>query len=211
MTKIMILALVAQFIISMNVQASELEAVLVKYQKSQPIQMDFEKTLKSSFGSDKKFTGTIIFSGKNLFLENKKPDLNKIIIDSNYVWNIQYPPVEFGGSPQYARQKIGKSKDSDLFFVLLNDSNLFFKKFEIINSTVKGNSVKVQLKSKTKSDFKNLEMHLNAKEKIIESIQFNDEIENEVSIVLSNVELKKKINKDLFKVKIPKNVQVIEL
>lgn len=189
----------------------EIDVVLAKYQKSQPIQMKFSKTIKSDFSKPKEFVGTLTISGEKFYLENTKPDINKIIVDGNFIWNIQYPPAEFGGNPQYGRKKINSSKDSDLMFVILNDPKKFFQKFEVVKNTSSENTTLIDLKNKTPSDFKNLRITLDNKSKVIEKIQYNDDLENEVTIALSQIEFKVKISKDLFKIKIPKNTQVIEL
>jgi outer membrane lipoprotein-sorting protein len=156
---------------------SKIDDVSNAYQKSPMIIMDVKKTVHADLlGKDKIIEGKMT-TGKGLFRwESEQPDKVLIVFDGKYLWNVQYPSPDFGGSTQATKSEISERNKSQILPALILSNEPISKHFAVVNETKEKNLTVFDLKAKSK-DFvvQNIKMKVEtAKNKIVE-ISFKDE------------------------------------
>lgn len=204
----------ATYLVSLNIfaeQKFELSKAINQLRLNQPKEMEFNKTFKSDFSKPKVSSGKLIVEGKKLFIESLNPDKTQIIIDGNYLWNIQFPPEDFDGSAQYARQSLKKIKDTDPMLQLFYKPDNLLTNQKSAQVIEQGMTYQVSFSNLKNELYKNLVITFDIKSYELIQIKFEDEIKNQTIIEFKNIKNKIKISKNQFTVKVPSKVQVINL
>ncbi|UYL10615.1 outer membrane lipoprotein carrier protein LolA [Bdellovibrio sp. SKB1291214] len=209
-------ALILSLGLSANVFAADkinanLKKVSQKYRAAKVVEMNIEKTVKSDLtGKLDKFTGTVAIANEKFRIDTKTPDEALLLFDGTTLWNVQYPPKEFGGPAQVAKGKPDKKTRALMLAATLLGGDIQ-KTFKVTNEKKDGDIVTLSVASKDDLPVKNIQMVLDMKKQEIKEISYTDEIPNFVTMKFSDVKLKDSIKKNLFKYEIPKDAQVTNL
>ncbi|WP_168196702.1 outer membrane lipoprotein carrier protein LolA [Bdellovibrio sp. ZAP7] len=189
-----------------------LKKVSVKYRAAKLVEMSVEKTVKSDLtGKVAKYTGTLSISNSKFRLETKTPDEALVVYDGVTIWNVQYPPKEFGGDPQIARGKPDKKTRGQLIAATLIGGDIQ-KTFKVVDEKKDGEtSSTLFIAPKDDLPVKNLQMIIDLKKSEITEISYTDDLQNLVTMKFSDIKLKDSIKKNLFKYEPPKGKPVTNL
>lgn len=191
----------------------QLLSVVDKYNASNLVTMKVSKTVKSELlDKETEYLGTISLSKEKFRLDTDTPDKAMVLFDGKTMWNIQYPPKEFGGNPQVLKSKLGKKNHSQILLsALLNKASLK-KNFKVTQeSSTKSDLVITVVPLTNDLTVKDVELTVDTKYKIIRLISYNDDVGNQTTMTFSEVKFPSVIPKNLFKAQIPKDAQVTEL
>jgi outer membrane lipoprotein carrier protein len=189
-----------------------LKKISLKYRSAKLVEMSVEKTVKSDLtGKVTKYTGTLALSNSKFRLETKTPDEALVVYDGTTLWNVQYPPKEFGGNPQVAHGKPDKKTRGQLIAATLIGGDIQ-KTFKVTDEKKEGDiSSTLSISPKDDLPVKNLRMVIDLKKSEITEISYTDDLQNLVTMKFSDIKLKDSVKKNLFKYEAPKGAQETNL
>lgn len=192
---------------------SVLREVSKKYRSTNVVQIPVDKKVTSELlGRTTEYQGTIYLSQGKFRWENETPEKSLLLFDGDTIWSVQYPPEDLGGPVQVAKAKLNKNTKSQIFISTLLGKDPIDKNFDIISEKTADNTLSVELKPHSEDlQVKELRMDVDLKLKIIKNISYKDDVDNLTVIAMKKPELHKKVKKELFKFKIPKDAQVTNL
>lgn len=176
---------------------------LQKYSNSKYISADLEKLdHKLTLGTKTTFKGVIKYSSGKLYLKLESDKKTELFYKENKIILVDYPDQDFDKNG--ARKVTTITKDKPAFLQslinLFSNSGRFFNEFKIVDSKLKDGHLTLTLQPSMKS-LKNFILAINTKEKMIESIQFTDDVQTETTITFKNLDLKTKLSKATFEFK----------
>lgn len=182
---------------------------LQRYTNSKYISADLEKLdHKLTLGTKTIFKGVINYSSGKLYLRLESDKKTELFYKDNKIILVDYPDQDFDKNG--ARKVTTITKDKPAFLQslinLFSNSNRFFNEFVILDSKLKDDHLTLTLQPNIKS-LKNFILSINTKDKVIESIQFTDDVQTETTITFKNLDLNKKIAKATFEFKSLKSDQ----
>lgn len=183
-----------------------------KYQKNHGIHLILEKEITlGMLGSTKKSEGEIWLNDGQMRLEIHKPEISKIIADKKYLWIESTPPEEFEGSKIQVLRASLKSKQarSQGLIQLLTQGGVL-KYFRVSGiQKGKGQTTFFLQPDKQSVEFKRAQIVVSSKGLKIEKLKYWDQLDNETTYTFKNTEFNKKIDKDKFAYKPPKDAELI--
>jgi outer membrane lipoprotein-sorting protein len=192
---------------------ASLSKTVNRYRDFAAVKMVLEKKLVlKALGKEKTNSGTLLFSKGRLLLEISKPEKSILIYDNVNLWNIQYPPEEFGGDPTVSRASINPSNRDQIFFSNIMTKGALYKQYTIKTANIENNEIKYLMKAKDKStQIQDLEFFTDLKSNEITRMIYSDELDNKSTLSFSKVEFLNKIDDKLFVYKPGKNIKVDNL
>lgn len=184
-----------------------------KYSKAKYIKMDVEKVFTlTALNKEKRSGGKLFLAPKGRFrLEIEEPEKSLIVIDGKNIWIVQYPIVK-EDKIQIMHSKLKTQLRSQVILSFLMGQGKVKNQFKILNKKTQDDEVTFILEPKEEgSDLKDINLVIDAKEKIIDKISYKDNLENKVSFVFKNKKFDEKFDESKFKFKIPKNSEVSEM
>lgn len=183
-----------------------------KYQKNHGIHLTMEKEITlGMLGSKKTSEGEIWLNQGQMRLEIHKPEASKIIADKQYLWIESAPPEEFEGSKvQVLRASLqSKQARSQGLIQLLTRGGVL--KYFRVSGIQKGEGVVTYFLQPDQQsvEFKRAQIVVTKKGLEISQLKYWDQLDNETTYTFKKSEFNKKIDKDKFAYKPPKNAELI--
>lgn len=189
-----------------------LKSVLEKYSKAKTIKMKVKKIVQLTLLEKKKeYKGELfIKKGGRLRLDLKKPEKSMIIINDEVIWSVSYPSdPEFDNTIRVLKLSAsGDLKSQFLFLSLLGKSDLL-KVFNVKSGTKSGHNIEYFLSPKKETDrIKELKINISLKKGIIKSLEYTDDLDNQIVFQFEKVYFGKRLKDKLFQFVPPKNAEV---
>lgn len=180
---------------------------LAQFKKNDVSFYETEKTMISSVLEKKEIsTGTIFFTKGKFKFSISQPSESIIIFDGKKLWTMQKLA---DGTSQYS-QSNGEKSDAQLIFKLFSGQIKIPEDLEVTKAvSTKSNSL-FDMRTKGAQPVQ-LRIEVANKTKQLKSIQFTDDIGNTTELKLHGFKKITNPSKDLFKMQVPKGVEVIEL
>ena len=197
-----------------EVVPQELSDTLSIYRQSGSMILEVRKTVKNPIlEKETTFKGIIRFQKGKFYWETTEPEKNLVIYDGKTLWNIQYPPIEMKEAPlQIAKTKVRSKKNSPIILAEIFGTRPIQSVFDVKQKSKDGALFVYELKEKkTEFGLKNLLMKVDVKAQRIATLEYLDEVENEVKIEFRSTQFDVKIKQSLFKYTPPKNALVTEI
>lgn len=208
-----LLRLQVESALAAEIVPSELHETLGIYREAESLILEVRKVQKSvMLDKETVHKGMIKFMKGKFYWETTDPEKNLVIYDGKTLWTIQYPPADFKDMPlQVAKMRIKNKKNSPIILAEIFGTRPIESIFKIKQKSKDGALISYDLKEK-KSEFglKNLTLKLDTKEKRVVSLEYLDEVENEIKIEFRSTQFNIKIKPSLFNYKPPKKAQVTE-
>jgi outer membrane lipoprotein carrier protein len=194
-------------------QLTSLRNVIIRYQQSAYVEMDLEKTVVSEIlGREKTNKGKSFLAPKRIRLEIFEPDKSLIVYDGSTLWNVQYPPAGSGGKVQVAKAKLDQKNQNQILLGDLLVEQGLLAKFDLLDATKDGDVLEITAKPKGhKIQVADLKFRVNLKDKVIQEIEYSDELSNKTTMKFSGTIFQKKKNAKIFQYQPEKGAQVTEL
>lgn len=190
-----------------------LKDILSRYQKSTLVELDLEKkVIVAVMGTERVHKGKAFLAAKRFRLETFEPEKTLIVYDGSTLWNVQYPPEESGGKVQIAKAKLDKKNQNQVLLGDLLVEQGLLNKFYFVDAKKDGDNLEITAKPKSSQiQVIDLKFRLQTKERVIQEIEYSDELGNTTIMKFSNTQFKKKKNAKLFQYSPDKGAQVTEL
>lgn len=176
---------------------------LQKYSNAKFISADLEKLdNKLTLGTKTTNKGTINYSSGKIYLKLESDKKTELFFTNNKIILVDYPDQDFDKNGPRKVTTITKDKPAFLqsLINLFSNSSKFFSEFKLKDSSLTGDQLVLTLEPNIKA-LKNFILTINTKEKIIESVQFTDDVDTQTTITFKNLDLKKKLPESTFKFK----------
>lgn len=183
--------------------------ILQKYANAKSVSADLEKIdNKLTLGTKTVNKGTIDYAAGKVYLKLESDKKTELFFKDNKIILVDYPDQDFDKNGPRKVTTITKDKPAFLqsLINLFSNSSKFFSEFKIKNSELKGDQLVLTLEPVQKN-LKNFILTTNVKDKVIDSIQFTDDVDTETTITFKNLDLKKKLSKSTFEFKSLKSDQ----
>lgn len=183
------------------------------YWNSKLVSMDVERiNVYPNLGKESKSKGKMHFSKGKLRIDITEPNPSHLVIGNKVIWYSEKSDFE---ENKWVVVKVAKekAKSTQAFFNLLFGDTGVTKKLELIGNNKVKDFESYILKPKNSAEFPGvtkLAIIFNQKTKEIMFLKYWDNLENETSYELTNIEKKNKSDKSLFKYTPPKNSDVTE-
>ncbi len=175
--------------------------------------MKVEKTVVSEIlAKETVYSGQIQLSNGKFRWENETPEKTLLLFDGKTLFNVQYPPKEFGGKVQVAKSKLNSAAKKQILIASLLSPSKTKSKFKVI-SEKKGDRLTEVIVTPDTDDLqiKDLTLAINSKTKKIENISYKDDVGNLTKMAFTGIKFESKASPKLFEYKIPKEAQVTNL
>lgn len=196
-----------------SVVPAELSGILDVYRQSESIILEVRKTQKNPI-LDKEVVqkGMIRFVKGKFYWETTDPEKNLVVYDGTTLWTVQYPPAEFKEMPlQVAKMKIKNKKNSPIILAEIFGIRPIQSIFSVKQKSKDGTLINYELKEKkSELGLKNLMLKVDAKTKRVASLEYLDEVENEVKLEFRSTQFNVKVKQSIFDYKPPKTAKVTE-
>lgn len=176
---------------------------LQKYSGAKYISADLEKLdNKLTLGTKTTNKGLINYSQGKVYLKLESDKKTELFFKDNKIILVDYPDQDFDKNGPRKVTTISKEKPAFLqsLINLFSDSSKFFSEFKIKDSSLTGDQLVLNLAPSLKS-LKDFKLTINTKEKVIDSVQFTDDVDTQTTITFKNLDLKKKLAKSTFEFK----------
>lgn len=192
---------------------TELSGILDVYRQSESIILEVRKTQKNPI-LDKEVVqkGMIRFVKGKFYWETTDPEKNLVVYDGTTLWTVQYPPAEFKEMPlQVAKMKIKNKKNSPIILAEIFGIRPIQSIFSVKQKSKDGTLINYELKEKkSELGLKNLMLKVDVKTKRVASLEYLDEVENEVKLEFRSTQFNVKVKQSIFDYKPPKTAKVTE-
>ncbi len=192
---------------------AELSGILDVYRQSESIILEVRKTQKNPI-LDKEVVqkGMIRFVKGKFYWETTDPEKNLVVYDGTTLWTVQYPPAEFKEMPlQVAKMKIKNKKNSPIILAEIFGIRPIQSIFSVKQKSKDGTLINYELKEKkSELGLKNLMLKVDVKTKRVASLEYLDEVENEVKLEFRSTQFNVKVKQSIFDYKPPKTAKVTE-
>jgi outer membrane lipoprotein carrier protein len=188
-------------------------STIARYQTAKLISMKVQKTVKSELlGKETIFKGHIQLSSGKFRWENNEPEKSLLLFDGRNLFNVQYPPEDFGGPVQVAKSKVDqKTRKQILISSLLSPSDAKTK-FKVLKVQKTGEVVDYQISPEGEElQIKELTVRIQPKNQQIDEISYKDDVGNLTRMAFTDVVFSKKADPEIFKFKMPKGAQVTDI
>ena len=178
------------------------------FQSLKGVEIEFEKTTESEILKTKKSQKGELFLKKEKFrLESKSPDKTILVFDGRHIWNVAFPPEEFGGDPEIQRLKLSKKNQNHLLLF-----QIFRGKIQgIYTENFDSEKNRIDLVAKKKG-IKPEEIQILLDNKgSISSLIWKDDVGNQTEFKLVRTKVSEPLADSLFQFKPPKGSKVIDL
>ncbi len=188
-----------------------LAAILQKYRGDKMSVLTVKKKVISELlGRENDYTGTIYLSSGKIRWETDTPEKSLLVYDGEMLWNVQYPPKEFGGDIQVTKTKPSTQTKGQNLLASLFGKEKITKIFDISKESGDKKLTLYALTPKKESlDLKDIKVV--TKDKQVSSIKYKDEVGNATEIEFSKTRFDAKVDKGLFKYSPPKGAKVTDL
>jgi len=189
---------------------ADVNQVLQQYSKSKAIQADIIKTdFKKTLGLTKITNGNLKYTGGKiniLFTGDKKTE---IIYNGVKLWIIEYPDLDFDPKGKRKVTEVSGTKPilGQQLVELFQKPKQFLKKFKFLSE--KNNIVIFESKPIDKGA-QNFKIEIDTKNKIIQSIQFTDDVQTETRIEFVKTLFLKKVPQEIFEYKRKKDDEAVQ-
>jgi chaperone LolA len=187
--------------------AKDVDTVLASYRQASALKAKIKKTVvQKTFGTEMKSQGDFYFSKGKLRMEIMEPERSTLVYDGKHIW---FESRLDDQHVQVTKMKANELRKSDSLLAALFDRKDVLKNFNLTGSKSDETrkTYSFEAKDKKKSDVKFLEIAL--KEKDIEHITYEDQIENRVTLEFSDM-TKGALDAKKFAYKPPKGAEVTE-
>jgi len=205
------LTLIVLFLTSFQTSAQTLQKALQKYAKASSIQFDIKKTdEKVVLGTKSEAQGILKYQSKRIYIQLNSAKQTELFYDNKVLTLVEHPDADFG--PDGKRKvTIVKKNLPPLVKSLLNlfsDPKSFNREFSVVSQSESAGLFTATLKPK-EPGIKNLFLKINSKDSVLTEMSFVDDVETRTTLVFSNLQLNKKMNKSEFKYKPLKTDEVM--
>jgi len=176
---------------------------LQKYAAAPSISSDLEKIdNKLTLGTKTVNKGILNYSGGKLYLKLEADKKTEMFFKDNKITLVDYPDQDFDKNGARKVTTITKEKPAFIqsLINLFSNSSKFFNEFKIKDSSLKDNTLVLTLEPTIKA-LKNFILTINTKDKVINSVEFTDDVDTQTTINFKNLDLKKKLPKSTFEFK----------
>lgn len=185
--------------------------ILNKYSVAAGLRSQFIKTdSKKTLGTKSTTPGEMQYSNGKINIVMSGDKKSEIIYNGINLWIIEYPDLDF--DPK-GKRKVTEIKDhkpvlAQQIVELFQKPGLFLKNFKILSEKKDGKMLIVEFMSKDKS-ITNFEIEFNTAKKLINSIQFTDDVQTQTRIEFSKTKFLAKAPADIFEYKRKKDDEVM--
>lgn len=191
----------------------ELKSTLDVYKTADTMILEVRKTIKNTMLDKETISkGMIRFVKGNFYWETNDPEKNLVIYNGKTLWTVQYPPTEFKESPiQVAKTSIKSKKNSPIILSEIFGTRPINSLFNVKLAKKDGSLMHYNLiEKKSQFGLKNLTLLIDVKNQRVVSLDYIDEVENEIKIEFRSTQFNMNIRKSLFSYKPPSKAQVTE-
>jgi outer membrane lipoprotein-sorting protein len=193
--------------------AAEVNRVLADYRSAQAIKAKIKKTVvQEAMGSETKGEGDFYFSKGKLRMDMISPEKSVLVYDGKIVWfESRIESLDGKGETiQVTKMKTGKLKKTDSLMATLFEEKDITKTFKFIGTKdekgVRLYDFKPIDKNKTEVQY----LQIGLKDKNVERVVYEDQVENKVSVVFSDL-VKGKVPPEKFHYVPPKNAEITDI
>lgn len=176
---------------------------LQKYSNATYITADLEKVdNKLTLGTKTTNKGTINYSAGKIYLKLESDKKTELFFANNKIILVDYPDQDFDKNGPRKVTTITKDKPAFLqsLINLFSNSSKFFSEFKLKSSSQTGDQIILTLEPSIKA-LKSFILTINTKNKVIDSVEFTDDVDTQTTITFKNLDLKKKLPKSTFEFK----------
>ncbi len=182
-----------------------LSKIASKYGNFNSFSSDLEKTtVLKALALKKTYSGKLNFSKDKIRLDIKTPSKSIVLFDNKQITTVQYPEdAEFDDTI-----RVMKTKTNNFLNQMLQGD---FTKLKVLSVATKGDIVTYELVPKKPIGLTKASVSIDSKKILVTQFSYWDTLENKTSFIFSNVVTGRKIEDNLFELKIPKNAITTEL
>ncbi len=193
---------------------SDLSETEKKYAAAKSLKMNVKKSLiLSVLERTDVYEGLFYLSGtEKLRLEFEKPVKSVAVVNGKEFWVIEYPPADVDDKVRVLKSTMGEKSQSQVMVASLMGRGKILDHFTVESKKKKDGKIVFKMKPVSpESEVKNLELVLSDDEKIINEINYEDELENKTKFEFSNIEFDSDVPDKLFKYSPPKGAEISQL
>lgn len=195
-------------------EVSGLTEIIKKYSESVAFEADFnKKDTKKTLGTTQTSSGKMVYSAGKIKIALEGEKKSDILFNGHKLWVIEYPDKDFDPQGKRKVMEMGDHKPAlaQQLMSLFQKPSAFKKDFKIVSE--KFSDEKKQLKqveySPKNPGIKNFIVEYDLRKRLIQSIQFTDDVQTETSISFKKTKFLNKVSKDIFNYKRKKDDEVL--
>ncbi|MEQ1878518.1 MAG: outer membrane lipoprotein carrier protein LolA, partial [Bdellovibrionia bacterium] len=185
-----------------------------RYAAAKSVKMAVKKSLiLSVLERTDVYDGLFFLSGtEKLRLEFEKPVKSVAVVNGKDFWVIEYPPEDVDDKVRVLKSTLGEKSQSQILVTSLMGRGRILDHFAVESKKKKDGKIVFKMKATgDNSEIKNLELVLSEGDRLINEINYEDELENKTKFEFSNIEFDSDVPDKLFKYSPPKGAEINQL